>query len=547
MKRIIYCFIILIFALISNPFVYGQYFRTIKAIMEVNGRPASNDNLGSSAAAVGDINGDGYLDFAIGAEGIGKSYIYFGGPGTLDDKPDIVLNHSIMLTGDINGDGYKDLICTSRDTITGVHPFYVYFGKSDSHFKIDTIPGFVFKGVTNNNGSELLSDIDFGISRAIGDLNGDGYDDVAFTSRYIDTALNRYKSIKIWMGKKNLLSPPDFLVYGDNKKQDISLLVKIADVNGDGFGDLIVGSDFYVKGGYPNYSYLDIYYGKSNWTFNWGHPDQRIDSRILGHKLGLYSGFVDLNNDGISDIFVVDKDTSFIYLGRKDSFQLKPDFYLLNPAPDRIKAFRGNEPITSIGDVNGDGYKDFAVRITYEGGIPVLCVYLGNSKGITKEPCAIRGKIDDNGGYGEWKIPVGDVNGDGLDDFITTSEYDNFPLFNQPGYFVVLTGERDWIVPVSRLKDKPDNLSLIQNFPNPFNNSTVIKYIVPKEDMISIKIFDINGKEVKLLSEKTQLPREYSIEWDGKNNMGKYVGSGTYFCRLYSSNKILTSKMVLLK
>lgn len=93
----------------------------------------------------------------------------------------------------------------------------------------------------------------------------------------------------------------------------------------------------------------------------------------------------------------------------------------------------------------------------------------------------------------------------------------------------------------------PIDFSLEQNFPNPFNPSTVIRYSLPKEGFVTLKIYDILGNEVKTLVNGFQYPSTHSIIWDGDNNTGSKVSSGVYFYSLQYDNKIITKKMMLIK
>lgn len=93
----------------------------------------------------------------------------------------------------------------------------------------------------------------------------------------------------------------------------------------------------------------------------------------------------------------------------------------------------------------------------------------------------------------------------------------------------------------------PGDFSLEQNYPNPFNPSTMIRFGLPKEEFVTLKVYDINGREVVTLAENTLAPGTYSIMWNGKNNAGVQSASGTYIYRLAAGNYVRTMKMVLQK
>ncbi|HQY52222.1 MAG TPA: DUF4331 family protein [Ignavibacteria bacterium] len=93
----------------------------------------------------------------------------------------------------------------------------------------------------------------------------------------------------------------------------------------------------------------------------------------------------------------------------------------------------------------------------------------------------------------------------------------------------------------------PEKFGLIQNYPNPFNPSTNIKYNLLKADNVDIRIYDILGKEVRTLVSEKLAPGERVVVWDGMNNNGVAVASGTYFVKLVTSSGVDSKKMLLLK
>ncbi len=89
---------------------------------------------------------------------------------------------------------------------------------------------------------------------------------------------------------------------------------------------------------------------------------------------------------------------------------------------------------------------------------------------------------------------------------------------------------------------------LQQNYPNPFNPSTNIKFSVGKPASVSVSIYDVHGRLVKdLVSNQPYAPGLYTIHWDGRNNLGDKVSTGTYFCKLRAGRFVKTRKMALIK
>ena len=89
--------------------------------------------------------------------------------------------------------------------------------------------------------------------------------------------------------------------------------------------------------------------------------------------------------------------------------------------------------------------------------------------------------------------------------------------------------------------------ALFQNFPNPFNPATTIVFYLPVVEHVNITIYDISGKKVRQLVNKTLTYGTHRMEWNGRNDQNKLVGSGIYFYKLTAGKKTLTKKMVLLR
>lgn len=94
----------------------------------------------------------------------------------------------------------------------------------------------------------------------------------------------------------------------------------------------------------------------------------------------------------------------------------------------------------------------------------------------------------------------------------------------------------------------PDGYSLSQNFPNPFNPNTVIRYSVPHSSEISLKVYDALGNFVKEIVSGRQSAGNYEIEINAQDLVnGKGLSSGVYFYSLRSGSIVMTKKMVLIK
>ena len=92
-----------------------------------------------------------------------------------------------------------------------------------------------------------------------------------------------------------------------------------------------------------------------------------------------------------------------------------------------------------------------------------------------------------------------------------------------------------------------NNSFLLNNYPNPFNQSTKISFIIDQPYNSSVNIYDISGKKVKTLFIGKSVPGKNEIIWKGKNDLGKDVPSGFYFCSITTEAGSKTKKMLYLK
>lgn len=92
------------------------------------------------------------------------------------------------------------------------------------------------------------------------------------------------------------------------------------------------------------------------------------------------------------------------------------------------------------------------------------------------------------------------------------------------------------------LADIPHTFKLEQNYPNPFNPITTIKFEIPETGYVSLKIYDLLGKEISTLINELKMPGIYEVKFDGTN-----LASGIYFYQLKSGDFVQTKKLILMK
>lgn len=128
----------------------------------------------------------------------------------------------------------------------------------------------------------------------------------------------------------------------------------------------------------------------------------------------------------------------------------------------------------------------------------------------------------------------------------TTLPLSDIRSSNNRGFAVGFNGviyKKDNIVSVTQISTKvPSSINLYQNYPNPFNPETTIKFDISKSGFISLKVYDISGKEVQNLLNGVKEAGSYQLKFDGAN-----LNSGVYFYKLLTNGTTITKSMVLVK
>ena len=88
---------------------------------------------------------------------------------------------------------------------------------------------------------------------------------------------------------------------------------------------------------------------------------------------------------------------------------------------------------------------------------------------------------------------------------------------------------------------------LYQNYPNPFNPSTSVKFSVPSEGLVTVKVHDMLGQEITTLFSENVSAGVKTLNWNGKDNNGNDMSSGSYICRMTAGDFSQSVKMILLK
>ena len=203
------------------------------------------------------------------------------------------------------------------------------------------------------------------------------------------------------------------------------------------------------------------------------------------------------------------------------------------------------------GDLDGDGNWDFVFgtrpnstpnnsvyRVEFQGGdITQAANYISSNidSFLVPEPDGLGGQLD--------VVAIGNVDGDAADEVVYTQGYTRGVANDTTADAAILDIQH---TPVSvELADDniPDQYYLDQNFPNPFNPSTTIKFGITEASNVDLRIYDALGREVAvLISNQFMSAGSYNVKFDASN-----LASGTYVYRMTAGANTVSRKMQLLK
>jgi len=112
----------------------------------------------------------------------------------------------------------------------------------------------------------------------------------------------------------------------------------------------------------------------------------------------------------------------------------------------------------------------------------------------------------------------------------------------------IAVGKLDAMLPIEQeISNKPVQYLLKQNYPNPFNPLTSIAFELPVDNDVCLTVYNMLGQKVRTLVNEHRPAGYYSVQWDGRDDFGKSLGSGIYFYRIKAGTFLKTNKMILLK
>jgi len=416
---------------------------------------------------------------------------------------------------DVNNDEQQDVLLTTSGLL-GI-PFQQRFFSKTTDTSLATQLNFIFAPYVYQH---QLNDL------TLGDFDGDENTDLMFTrSGQPDIHIFEYNPIN-----NNFDSVYRFDVFEQPPWGNSGF--SIGDFDMDGKTDMIFGTmrgNVFVIENESNNQYTNSWAGSIDSYHAYVHTfSNDIDKNgkpefwVLGDAY--YNG---IGTTRIT-IFETNGDNSYYAVGRVDL----------------VGVFSFYAGTMQAVDIDNDGTEEIAVCID---GNFIILKFNGSKNHQTYEIYYIKQNELANNTVGSnyYGAVMSDLLNDGKKEILISMNH----ILYQQNIFRMMTRiyKPDSSTSVNSDLILPIETNLYQNYPSPFNPSTNIKFRISETGNVSIKIFNVLGKEIKQLLQENLPSGEHNIQWDGKGDVGSTLPSGIYFIQMIAGSYQKTIKTILLK
>jgi hypothetical protein len=542
-----------------------------------------------SSIAVGDFNGDNFVDLAIvacnarplGGTREGEVTIAWGPASTWGNSLDLATESAVsriigppdgdviyckITIGDFNGDGFDDLLWgqPASPGYSWVGRVFMIPGSSEFPDTVDVADPLA--DVVVITGHAWLGSLGDGLGAC--DFDGDGMDEIVMAATYIPNAeIYLLKGTATFQKSYSTALPePGMSRFIDpEENRGTGRAMTSGDIDGDLREELILGAR--GNGAGTQDGKVTIIYGSAEIPASFVLSGTELRTKrimpeyshgFLGQSLELG----DTDRDGKWDLTVSAygadplgcENCGEVYVvhdidGVPDTLAIASQSYLvqrlLGAGSSTWHGIR-----VRLGDFDGDGWDDLLIANSTDQSTERAQVMVAHgalvgsdtvmlATDITLTRVIERVKTTHLG----WGMELADLNHDGWDDIILGAERASPPGRGGAGEVYIFFGCG---IVTNGGSPPPAEPAISPGHPNPFNSTVTFDYTVPERSTLRITVFDVRGRRVVALAPRYRSSAG-SVTWDGKDDRGRRVPSGTYFLRMESGAYALTRKVVLLR